>query len=63
MDKKTLATFTEPVEISGQVLPAGTYVFKVADTMGDRDVVQIFNKDENHLYATILAACSQRAKR
>jgi hypothetical protein len=54
-NKKTEVTFTEPVEIPGQVLPAGTYVFKIADTLGDRDVVQIFNKDETHIYATILA--------
>jgi len=54
-NKKTVVTFTEPVEIPGQVLPAGTYVFKLADSTADRDIVQIFNKDENHIYATILA--------
>lgn len=37
------------------VLPAGTYVFKLLDSMSDRDIVQIFNKDQTHLYATILA--------
>ncbi|HVP45042.1 MAG TPA: hypothetical protein VMT32_00615, partial [Bryobacteraceae bacterium] len=59
-NKKTEVTFTEPVEIPGQVLPAGTYVFKIADTLGDRDVVQIFNKDETHIYATILAVPDYR---
>jgi len=54
-NKKTTVTFAEPVEIPGQVLPAGTYVFKLADNDADRNVVQIFNKDENHIYATILA--------
>lgn len=59
-NKKTIVTFNEPVEIPGQVLPAGTYVFKIADTMADRNVVQIFNKDENHIYATILAVPDYR---
>ncbi len=54
-NKETVVTFTEPVEIPGQVLPAGTYVFKLADTLSDRTLVQIFNRDQNHIYATLLA--------
>jgi len=53
-DKKTILTFSGPVEVAGHRLEAGTYVFKLADTV-DRHVVQIFNQDENHVYATILA--------
>ncbi|MBV6429999.1 MAG: hypothetical protein IANPNBLG_00102 [Bryobacteraceae bacterium] len=54
-NEKTIVTFNQPVEIPGRVLPAGTYVFKLLDSQSDRNVVQIFNKDENHVYATILA--------
>ncbi|MCC6390302.1 MAG: hypothetical protein IT167_06850 [Bryobacterales bacterium] len=54
-NEKTIVTFNQPVEIPGRVLPAGTYVFKLLDSQADRNVVQIFNKDENHVYATILA--------
>jgi len=54
-NKKTVVTFDQPVEIPGQVLSPGTYVFKLMDTIAERNVVQIFNKDESHLYATILA--------
>src|SRR5580658_6371606 len=54
-DKKTVFTFSGPVEIPGQVLSAGTYVFKLADSSSDRNIVQVFNKDENHLYGTFLA--------
>jgi LPXTG-motif cell wall-anchored protein len=54
-NKKTVFTFNEPVEIPGQVLSAGTYVFKLLDSQSDRHVVQIFNKNETHLFATILA--------
>ncbi len=53
-DKKTVVTFSGPVVVAGHRLEAGTYVFKLADTV-DRHVVQIFNQDENHVYATILA--------
>jgi LPXTG-motif cell wall-anchored protein len=54
-DQKTIFTFSGPVEIPGQVLGAGTYVFKLADSQSDRNIVQVFNKDENHLYGTFLA--------
>jgi len=54
-NEKTIVTFNQPVEIPGRVLPAGTYVFKLLDSQSDRNVVQIFNKDENHVYATLLA--------
>ena len=53
-DKKTIFTFSEPVELPGVTLPAGTYVFKVLDSMSDRNIVQVFDKDETHLYATFL---------
>jgi hypothetical protein len=59
-DKKTAMTFSTPVEIPGIVLPAGTYVFKLDDSQFDRDIVQVFNRDENHLYANILAIPDSR---
>lgn len=64
-DKKTMVTFESPVEIPGisaQVLPAGTYVFRLADSAGNRHIVQIYNKDETHLYANILAIPNYRLR-
>jgi len=64
-NKRTSVTFSAPVEIPGvgaQVLPAGTYVFKLLDSQSDRHIVQIFNKDESHLYATILAIPNYRLR-
>ena len=58
--KKTTLTFSAPVELPGVVLPAGTYVFKLADSMQDRNIVQVFNKDESQIYATILAVPDYR---
>jgi len=61
-------TFSGPVEIPGVhlkgwgVLPAGTYVFKIMDSMSNRHIVQIFNQDETRVYATILAIPNYRLK-
>ncbi len=54
-NKKTVLTFSQPVEIPGHVLPAGTYTFKLADSMSDRHIVQIFNADESQIIATVMA--------
>ena len=53
-DKKTVVTFNDAVEIPGQVLPAGTYVFKLADLPNERHIVQIWNADEDQILATIM---------
>ena len=48
----TEISFNQPVQIPGQILPAGTYLFKQAN--GDNlDVVQILSSDRAHLYATL----------
>lgn len=64
-DKRTTVTFSAPIEIPGptvQVLPAGTYVFRLADALSDRNVVQIYSKDESKIFATILAIPNFRLK-
>src|SRR5438105_13872850 len=65
-NRKTTITLSGPVEIPGVhlagwgVLPAGTYVFKILDSLSDRHIVQIFNQDETTVYATILAIPNYR---
>jgi len=60
-NQKTTLTFSQPFEVpGGQVLSAGTYVFKLLDSRYDRDIVQIFNQDQTHVYATILAIPNHR---
>ncbi len=53
-NKKTVMTFNQPVEIPGQILPAGTYTFKLLESPSDRHIVQVFNADGTQLIATIL---------
>jgi hypothetical protein len=59
-NKKTILTFSGPVQIPGVTLPAGSYVFKLADLSSNRHVVQVFDKDEKKVYGTLLAIPDER---
>src|SRR4029079_4289044 len=65
-DKKTIVTFSGPVEIPPvhitgmRILPAGTYVFKLLNSSSNRHIDQIFNRDQTKIYATILAIPNYR---
>lgn len=54
-NKKTVLTFSQPIEIPGQILPAGTYTFKLMESPSDRHIVQVFTGDGMHIIATVLA--------
>ena len=55
-----MVTFTQPVEIPGQVLPSGTYTIELYETFGNRHIVRIYNADRSKLIATVLAIPNQR---
>lgn len=64
-NQKTILTFSDPVEVPGvdaQILPAGTYVFTLVDSMSDRNIVRISNEDGTHVFTTILAINNYRLK-
>ncbi len=64
-NRKTVITFSGPVEVPGvgqHTLPAGTYVFKILDSQSDRHIVQIFNQDETQVLTTIIAIPNYRLK-
>jgi hypothetical protein len=64
-NRKTVITFSGPVEVPGvgqHNLPAGTYVFKILSSQSDRHIVQIFNQDETQVLTTILAIPNYRLK-
>ena len=57
--KRTILTFSAPVEMPGVTLPAGTYVFRIADTPS-RNVVQVFDKDEKDIIGQWLYVSAER---
>ncbi len=54
-DKETVVTFNSPIEVPGKVLPRGTYVFKLASSQSDRQLVQILTQDQRQVLASIQA--------
>jgi len=64
-NRKSIVTFSAPVEVGGsgaQVLPAGTYVFKVMNASAYSHIVQISNQDETHVFTLIVAMPNFRLK-
>jgi hypothetical protein len=60
IDQSTKLTFSEPIQIPGEVLPAGTYLFRLADGDSGQHVVQIFSADGTIPYATVLTIATER---
>jgi len=62
-DKLTVFTFSAPVELpGGVVLSPGSYVFKLLDDAGDRNVVEILDQEQTQVYATILTVPAERPR-
>jgi hypothetical protein len=59
-NKKTIITFSQPFEIPGQVLAPGTYVFKLLNSSSNRNIVVVYNAEENHCFGIILAINNYR---
>src|SRR3954471_12407326 len=59
-DKKTVITTDEVMQVPNTTLQPGTYVLRLAESQGNRHIVQIYDKDEKHLVTTILAIPNMR---
>jgi hypothetical protein len=59
-DQATTITFNQPIQIPGQVLAAGTYLFKLVDSNSNQNIVQVFNADRTVLYATLQTIATER---
>jgi hypothetical protein len=57
--ERTFLTFSSAVEMPGLTLPAGTYVFKLADTPS-RNVVQVFDREEKDIMGQWLFVQAER---
>jgi hypothetical protein len=53
-NQATLFTFNQSVQIPGQVLPAGTYVFEIVNNF-NHEIVRILNADRTNVIALIQA--------
>ena len=62
MNKKTTITFSEPVQVPGMTLPAGTYVFKVMNSSMSKRIVQIWSADGQKLVTTCLAISDSKVQ-
>jgi hypothetical protein len=58
--KRTILTFSQPIEVPGRVLPAGTYTFRLLDSSSYRNIVQIWNEDQTQLITTVIAIPNYR---
>ena len=61
-NQETKVTFSGPVQVSGHVLPAGTYLFVLPNDIDQHEVVSIFSPDHRKLYATVLTAYVERSQ-
>jgi hypothetical protein len=62
-NKETKFEFSKPVQVPGKLLEAGKYVFKLADSDSDRNIVQIYSEDasgDQKFVTTILAIPAYR---
>lgn len=66
-NKKTLMTVNEPLQVPSCCTPdhtvtlqPGEYVMVLVDSLSDRHIVRIFDKDQEHVITTILAIPNYR---
>jgi hypothetical protein len=59
-NKKTYLTFSGPVQIPGATLPAGTYLFQLADPDNARHVVMVASKDGTKVYGMFITIPNDR---
>ena len=59
-NKKMIVTVKEPVQVPGKTLDPGAYVFRLRDSLSNRNIVQIYNRREDHLYQTVQAIPNHR---
>jgi hypothetical protein len=59
-DKRTFFTFSRPVTLPGVTLPAGKYVFRLADETTSRKVIQVVSSDGTKPYAMLLTIANER---
>src|SRR5688572_19341355 len=60
--KTTYFTFTSPVQLPGMTLPAGEYMFKLADPETGRRVIGVWEKDGSKFYGMMQTRIEERMR-
>lgn len=61
VNQQTKVTFSQPVEIPGQILPAGAYMFVLTGDTFNPNVVRITSLDGKRVFATVFTVATERA--
>jgi hypothetical protein len=59
-NRQTVLNVGQTIQIEDTVLQPGKYVLKALDSPSNRHIVQIFNADENRVFATVLTIPAER---
>jgi len=66
VDKRTVLTVNQPMQVSDRLLQPGTYVFLLvgghSDRYTDRNTVEIFNGDQSRVIDTLIAVPAYRVQ-
>ena len=62
LDKRTLFTFSGPVTLPGVTLPAGQYLFRLAEPNNSSKVVQVLNADGTTPYGLFFTLPAERVE-
>ena len=61
-DYRTYFTFSAPVTLPGLTLPAGKYIFRLADSSGSRKIINVLSEDGRRSLAMLLTIPNQATK-
>lgn len=61
-DKRTTYTFSNSVELPGMTLPAGEYIFRLADPDSGRQVLQVLSGDQKKTFGMFFSMPIQAAE-
>ena len=59
-NQATTISFSQPIQIPGEILPAGSYLFKLVNSDSERNLVQILDRNQTHVYATLATIPTDR---
>ena len=62
VDKRTLFTFSGPVALPGVTLPAGQYLFRLADPTSNPRIVQVLNADGKNPFGLFFTIPAERVE-